>query len=44
MDASGEERIAPEAESVDKMVCYEAALQPRPGDDVEFYLAAVSHS
>ena len=37
--ASLEER--PAAESVDKMVCYEAALQPRPQDDVDFYLQAV---
>jgi hypothetical protein len=31
----------PEAESVDKMVCYEIALQPRPQDDTDFYLSAV---
>mmetsp|Transcript_7769 Transcript_7769/g.19910 ORF Transcript_7769/g.19910 Transcript_7769/m.19910 type:complete len:93 (+) Transcript_7769:23-301(+) len=33
-----------EAESVDKMVCYEAALQPRPMDDVDFYLMAWKHA
>jgi hypothetical protein len=30
-----------EAESVDKMICYEIALQPRPQDDTDFYLFAV---
>mmetsp|Transcript_9276 Transcript_9276/g.17994 ORF Transcript_9276/g.17994 Transcript_9276/m.17994 type:complete len:296 (+) Transcript_9276:24-911(+) len=34
----------PAADSVDKMVCYEAALQPRPLDDVDFYLVAWGHS
>lgn len=33
-----------EADSVDRMVCYEIALQPRPQDDADFYLAAVRSS
>lgn len=33
-----------EADSVNRMVCYEIALQPRPQDDADFYLAAVMSS
>jgi len=31
----------PQAACVHRQLCYEAALQPRPEDDVEFYLFAV---